>query len=445
MAAGERARLDSPVIRCGNCAEENPGRARFCLACGAPLAPSSTDRRLVTALFCDLVGSTQIGERLDPEVLRRILDRYHASMREAIERHGGVVEKFIGDAVVGVFGIPVTHEDDALRAARAALEMRDELPALRAELEMDLDVRIGLQSGEAVADLATATQGRVAADVFNTSARLQSAAAPGSILVGEETAKLLGNAADLARVEPLELKGKEAGVPAFELRGVGPGRTIADRPLVGRERQLAALRLGLEDAIEADAPVLVTILAPPGVGKSRLGRAFIEAIEGSATVLVGQTPAYGEGVTFAPLVEMLTAASGDRVGSSAAVAERLRARMAGASDGNAVADRLAQLLGVGEASGADTAWAVRRLLETIAAERPLVLVLDDAHAAEEAMLDLLEAVLDRLHAAALVVFLARPDLLEARPTWAGGRPRAVTATLPPLTDEESRALAAMLL
>jgi class 3 adenylate cyclase len=179
------------VIRCGNCAEVNPERARFCLACGAPLAPSTTDRRLVTALFCDLVGSTHLGERLDPEVLRRVLDRYHASMREAIERHGGTVEKFIGDAVVGVFGIPATHEDDALRAARAALEMRDALPALRAELELDLDVRIGLQSGEAVADLTTAIQGRVAADVFNTSARLQSAAAPGSILVGEETAKLL--------------------------------------------------------------------------------------------------------------------------------------------------------------------------------------------------------------------------------------------------------------
>jgi predicted ATPase len=326
--------------------------------------------------------------------------------------------------------------------------MRDAMPALRAELGMELEVRIGLQSGEVVADVSTAVQGGIATDVFNTAARLQGAARPGSIVVGEETARLLTGGSGrvvLVPLDPLRLKGKTAHVTAFEVRELLPDAPSADRPLVGRDRQLEALRRALEDAVEAAAPVLMTILAPPGVGKSRLGRAFTADVERSATVLIGQTPAYGEGVTFAPLVEILTQASETTSGESAAVADLLRRRMADQPDGGTVADRLAQLLGVEESTGADTAWAVRRFLETLALERPLVLIVDDAHAAEEPMLDLLDAVVDRLHAPALVVCLARPELLESRPAWGGGKHRAATMSLPPLTSEESRALAVTLL
>ncbi len=433
---------------CPACGEDNPDRARFCLSCGIPLGPSDEGRRPVTALFCDLVGSTELGERFDAEVVRRVFDRYHELMRTAVERHGGTVEKFIGDAVVGVFGVPIVHEDDALRAVKAALEMRDAIPGLRSALGLELDIRIGLQSGEVVADLATTVQGGIGSDVFNTAARLQAAARAGTVVVGRETAELLKGRTGrvlLAPLDGLQLKGKADQVPAFEVRGLVQERTSGDRPLVGRDRQLELLRRAFEDAIEAGAPVLVTVLAPPGVGKSRLGRAFTEEVEADATVLVGQTPSYGEGVTFAPLVEILTHASGSRTGEAGAVADRIREQLATQADGGTVAARLAQLLGVGESTGSDTAWAVRRFLETLALEGPLVLIVDDAHAAEEPMLDLLDALVDRLHAPALVLCLARPELLESKPSWGGGKQRAATMSLPPLTEDESRALAVALL
>lgn len=434
---------------CASCGSQNPLEQKFCGECGAGLAPpGETRRRLVTALFCDLVGSTELGERLDAELLRKVLDRYFDAMRAAIERHGGTLEKFIGDAVVGAFGVPEAHEDDALRAVRAALEMRQAAADLDGEIddsEIRMLVRIAIDSGEAFADTAAATQGRIVADAFNTAARLQAAAAPGEILVSAAAEPMLRGRVELAPLDPIGAKGKAEPLRAHRVLEVRPTPSRAETPLVGRDRHLMVLRQALEDAIDAPACVLVTVLAPPGVGKSRLAAAFADAVREAATVLIGQTPSYGDGVTFAPLVELLSQAAGQPGGEAEQVATALRARCADQPDGAAVGDRLAQVLGVGEALASDASWAVRRLFEVMAAERPLVVVLEDVHWAEQPMLDLTDAVIERVHGPVLFLCLARPELLEQRPTWAAGKPRALTTTLPPLSPEDARQVAELLL
>jgi len=256
-------------------------------------APGEIRRRLITALFCDLVGSTELGERLDVELLRKVLDRYFHAMRAAIQHHGGTVEKFIGDAVVGAFGVPEAHEDDALRAVRAALEMREAAAELDGEIDdpdIRILVRIAIDCGEAFADEAAATEGRIAADVFNTAARLQAAAEPGDVLVSAAAERMLRGHVDLAPLGPIELKGKAEPVYAHRVLSVRPAPARVETPLVGRDRHLRMLRQALEDAIEDHACVLVTVLAPPGVGKSRLAAAFADAVRERATVLVGHRP-----------------------------------------------------------------------------------------------------------------------------------------------------------
>ena len=437
------------MLTCFSCGHENPLEQKFCGECGARLvAPGEIRRRLITALFCDLVGSTELGERLDAELLRKVLDRYFHAMRAAIQHHGGTVEKFIGDAVVGAFGVPEAHEDDALRAVRAALEMREAAAELDGEIDdpdIRILVRIAIDCGEAFADEAAATEGRIAADVFNTAARLQAAAEPGDVLVSAAAERMLRNRVDLAPLGPIELKGKAEPVYAHRVLSVRPAQARVETPLVGRDRHLRMLRQALEDAIEDHACVLVTVLAPPGVGKSRLAAAFADAVRERATLLVGQTPSYGDGVTFAPLVELLSQAAGQASGEAEGVAAALRERLAAQPDGPAVGDRLAQVLGVGEALASDASWAVRRLLEVLASERPLVVVLEDVHWAETPMLDLADAVVERVHGPVLFLCLARPELLEQRPTWAAGKPRAITTTLPPLTPEDARLVAEHLL
>jgi class 3 adenylate cyclase len=430
---------------CAVCGTPNAERAKFCQECGAALsAPGQARRRLVTALFCDLVGSTELGEHLDPEPLRKLLDRYFEAMRDAIRRHGGTVEKFIGDAVVGAFGVPEAHEDDTLRAVRAAFEMREAAGELDREIDdpaIHLRVRIGIDCGEALADEAAATQGRIVGDAFNTAARLQTAAEPGEVLVSEAAVRMLRGRVESGALDPMSVRGKAEPVRAFRVLAIRPTRVRAETPLVGRDRHLAVLHQALHDAIDDRACVLVTVLAPPGVGKSRLAGTFCEAVRDRATVLVGQTPSYGEGVTFAPLVELLSQAAGPSSGDAEDVASALRKRVAGQPDGAAVGDRLAQVLGVAEAFASDTSWAVRRLLEVLASERPLVVVLEDLHWAEGPMLDLVDAVVDRTHGPALFLCLARPELLEQRPTWAAGKPRALTTTLPPLSANDARRMA----
>ena len=282
------------MATCPSCGTENPEGSKFCNGCGTALsAPGETRRRLVTALFCDLVGSTELGERLDPEILRKVLDRYFDAMRASIQRHGGTVEKFIGDAVVGAFGVPEAHEDDTLRAVRAAFEMREAATELDAEIddpEVRIRVRIAIDCGESFADESSAMQGRIAGDVFNTAARLEAAAEPGEVVVSAAAERMLRGRVDMEALAPLELKGKAEPMHAFRVLEIRSVQARVETPLVGRERHLRVLEEALEDAIQAQACVLVTVLAPPGVGKSRLAGAFAEVVRDRATVLAGQTP-----------------------------------------------------------------------------------------------------------------------------------------------------------
>ena len=437
------------MFTCASCGTENPNGAKFCHECASALsAPGETRRRLVTALFCDLVGSTELGERLDAEILRKVLDRYFDAMRAAIRRHGGTVEKFIGDAVLGTFGVPEAHEDDTLRAVRAAVEMRE----AAAELDREIDdpvvrilVRIAIDCGEVFADQASATDGRIVGDVFNTAARLEAAAQPGDVLVSAAAERMLRGRVDLLSLGPIELKGKADPVHAHKVLAVRAVPARIETPLVGRDRHLTVLRQALQEAIEDHACVLVTVLAPPGVGKSRLAATFADAVRERTTVLVGQTPSYGDGVTFAPLVELLSQAAGLPSGDAEEVATALRERLSVQPDGAAVGDRLAQVLGVGEALASDASWAVRRLLEVLAFEQPVLVVLEDVHWAEPQMLDLADAVIERVHGPVLFLCLARPELLEQRPSWAAGKPRVLTTTLPPLSPEDARRVAGLLL
>jgi class 3 adenylate cyclase/tetratricopeptide (TPR) repeat protein len=433
------------VLICSSCGIENPDGAKFCNECATPLGASATSpafRRIVTALFCDLVGSTTLAEQHDPEVLRPILDGYFTEMRSAVERHGGRVEKFIGDAVVAIFGLPVAHEDDALRAVRTGMEMQERMQTLNGASPIPLAARIGITTGEV---LVPGDGNPIIGDAMNTASRLQSGASPGSMLIGETTWRLVRDAVVAEAVEPLNAKGKAEPVPAWRVLEVHPAAARIETPLVGRDRPLRVLNEALEDAIDDQACVLVTVLASPGVGKSRLATAFANAVRERAMVLVGQTPSYGEGVTFAPLVELLSQAAGRPDGDAESVAAALRERLVTQPDGPAVGDRIAQILGVGEALGSDASWAVRRLLEVLAAEQPLVVVLEDVHWAEPPMLDLADSVIERVHGPVLFLCLARPELFEQRPTWAAGKPRAITTTLPPLSPEDARRVAELLL
>jgi class 3 adenylate cyclase/tetratricopeptide (TPR) repeat protein len=434
---------------CASCATSNPSQAKFCLECGAALtqAPTGADRRPVTALFCDLVGSTRLGEMLDAEALRVVMREYYDTMRGALERHGGTVEKFIGDAVVAVFGVPVVHEDDALRAARAALDMHAAVPALNDRLARygaTLEIRIGMQSGDVVAD---GEEAPVGGDAFNTAARLQAAAGPGGTIVGEAASELLRGMAELEPVPPLVLDGKAEPVKAFRLISADLRRPVrTSTRLIGRDRALRTLIRAFEDAAADQVCILATVLGAPGLGKTRLAEELAARLNSEAIVFVGQTPAYGEGRTYAPVIDLLYAAAGTRHGDPEAAARALRDGLAGLPDGDAVGERLADLLGVGSGAAAgETPWAVRRLLERLAEERPLLVVLDDVHWADIALLELVDNVAERAHGPILLLCLARPELLEARPGWAGGKAHAVTMTLDALQEDAAQELAKLLL
>ena len=446
---------------CGVCGTLNPDRARFCNNCGSPLTPAAAEareaRKTVTVVFCDVTGSTSIGERADPEAVRRIMGRWFDAMRAVLVRHGGTVEKFIGDAVMAVFGIPEVHEDDALRAVRAALEMRDGLSHLNDELEANygvrLQVRTGVNTGPVVAGDPSAGQNLVTGDTVNVAARLEQAAAPGEILLGPATHRLVRDAVFVEVVEPLTLKGKSSPLPAVRLLEVVPGAPgrarRLDAPLVGREQELRLLLWSFSRAVRERACHLVTVLGAAGVGKSRLVAEASAALSGRAIVLKGECPAYGEGITYWPVVEIVRA--GLDIADDAEP-EEVRRKLAGAlgddPDAGAVADRLVGLVGrVPEPVPVrETAWAVRRLLEAAARRRPVLIVLDDLHWAEPTMLDLVEHVTDWTRdAPILVICVARPELLEQRPSWGGGKMNASSLLLEPLTEPETEQLLVNLL
>jgi class 3 adenylate cyclase/tetratricopeptide (TPR) repeat protein len=431
----------------------------FCPHCGAPLqaAPSLVEtRKTVTVVFCDVTGSTALGERLDPESLRKVMSSYFDTARACLERHGGTVEKFIGDAVMAVFGIPQVHEDDALRACRAAEEIRESVAELSKELERDfgttLEVRIGANTGEVVAGDPATGQALVTGDAVNVAARLEQGASPGEILIGQTTHELVRDAVVAEPTEPLALKGKSELIPAFRLIDVHPTAPAfarrLDSPLVGREGELRLLRQAFDRAVSERACHLFTVLGPAGVGKSRLVESFLAELP-DARVLRGRCLPYGEGITFYPVVEVLKEAAGIADFEDPDETERKICELVEREEqGSLICARIGQLLGLaeGEAVPEETLWAIRRFLEVLARGRPLVIVFDDIHWGEGTFLDLVEHVADLTRDAPIVLAcLARPELLDVRPGWGGGKLNATSTLLGPLPDEQCEQLITNLL
>ncbi len=376
-------------------------------------------RKTVTVLFCDVAGSTALAETLDPEPLRELMGQWYEAMRTAVERHGGTVEKFVGDAVMAVFGLPHAHEDDALRAVRAALDMQDAAG--------DLVLRIGINTGVVVTGDERTTL--VTGDAVNTAKRLEQAAAGGEVLVGAVTERLVRHAVELEPVPAIDAKGKSAPVEAWRvlraIEGAEPFARRWDTRLIGRRAELLLLQDELTAATEGRTCRLVSVLGAAGVGKTRLTSELAAEVGDHALVLTGRCLAYGDGITYWPLVELLRSFGEDRV--AAAVQDE--------PDADLILERLGALTS-GTGSPDELFWAVRRLFETLARRRPLILVLEDVHWAEPTLLDLVEHVSRwSTQAPILLLCIARPELLEVRPRWDGALVR-----LEPLSADEASEL-----
>ncbi len=410
---------------CTSCGAENREGARFCDSCGAPLAetaPAREVRKVVTVLFCDVTGSTALGERIDPESLRRVMSRYFETAKAIVERHGGTVEKFIGDAVMAVFGVPAVHEDDALRAARAADELRSGLDALNDELERDYGTRLELRMGVNTGEVVTGTEERLATgDAVNVAARLEQAAQPGEVLLGEETHRLVRDAVVAEEAPPLEAKGKSEPLVAHRLVSVwaeAPERRHG-APMIGRERQRELLEGAFANVVSERSCHLFTVLGTAGVGKSRLAQEFLAGVE-HATVLRGRCLSYGEGISYWPVTEVVKQLVPD--GTTGPLASIL-----GDESTPSTPDEIA--------------WAFRKLLESQAADRPVIVVFDDVHWGEPTFLDLVEHVADLSRdAPILLLCMARPELLDERRAWGGGKLNATNVLLEPLAPEETARL-----
>jgi class 3 adenylate cyclase/tetratricopeptide (TPR) repeat protein len=414
-------------------------------------------RKTVTVLFCDVTGSTALGERQDPERLRRVMTRYFDVAQETLERHQGKVEKFIGDAVMAVFGVPVLHEDDALRALRAATDLKAAIRDLNAELErthgVRIEIRTGVNSGEVIAGDPERDNSFVSGDVVVVAERLQRSAAPGEILIGEETYRLARDAIHAEPLEPLIVKGKRDRVMAYRLLEVVPGAPALarrfDSPMIGRTRELALLEGAFSRAVREQSCHLFTVLGPAGVGKSRLVSEALAGVGERGRVLSGTCLPYGEGITFWPVLEIVKQLTEDGDGDSAAEAlARIEALLPDEPDAEIVAARVAELVGLDGAPAAveEGFWGVRHLFEAIARQQPLVVVFDDLNWAEPTLLDLVEHIADwSRDASILLVAMARPDLLDARPAWGGGKHNATAIFLEPLSEDESERLVAGLL
>jgi DNA-binding SARP family transcriptional activator len=396
-----------------------------------PAPPVEERRKTVTVLFADVVSSTALGESLDPEATRDVMSRYFAAMRAAIEYHGGTVEKFAGDEVMAVFGVPVAREDDALRAVRAAALMREGLTALNEVLDRERGVRIamrtGVNTGEVMTGDVAAGYTFVTGDPVNVGKRLEQAAAAGEVLIGESTYRLVRHAVvaesagDLAAFRLLALV---EGAPALARR--------LETPLVDREEELAELRAAFARARDGRRCVVATAFGDPGIGKTRLVGELLAGLREQATVLLGHCVAYGDGATFMPLAEMVAG-----IGTDPATV------LAGEDDRDLVAGRIAELLGraEGSAGSGEGFWAVRRLFEGLARQRPLVALFEDVHWAEPTLLDLIEYLGGfATGEPILLLCLARPEFLEARPQWLLAAPDAVSLRLEPLEDEQAQVL-----
>jgi class 3 adenylate cyclase/tetratricopeptide (TPR) repeat protein len=432
------------------CGGANVGDARYCAHCGMALsnaAPARVSaRKVVTILFSDVRGFTELGERLDPESLHELIGRWFYESHRVIARHGGTVEKYMGDAVMAVFGVPVVHEDDALRAARAALQMRTTLTDLNRELArrwgVQLEVRTGVNTGEVVIGEAPDGAPTTHGDTVNVAQRLEASAQPGQVLIGEETARMVGAAAQLDRVDPLALKGKAAPVSAWRLVAIASEaaepreRVIA--PFVGREAELRLLSTTFDDVMATREPRLVTVLGPAGIGKSRLVRALQVNLRDKATTVVGRCLPYGDGVAYWPVAEIARQLAG---GASETALISAAGGPGRDDEPELVAARVARAAGFvpGGVTAEETRWAVRKLLEAIARERPLLVVIEDIHWAEPILLDLLDHLATlAANVPLLLVCLARPELLEERPSWTTvGGERNVVVQLAPLSSAEA--------
>jgi class 3 adenylate cyclase len=436
---------------CSVCGQENPEIARFCLACGAALTaePPREERKVVSVLFADLVGFTPRAEQLDPEDVRALLGPYWQRLRSELERYGGTVEKFIGDAVMALFGAPVAHEDDAERAVRAALSIRDWVRE-----EDDLQVRIAVTTGEALVLLGARPaegEGMAAGDVVNTAARLQTAAPVNGVLVGETTYRATRGTIDYVEHEPVVAKGKSEPIRVWEAVEARSrfGSDVEQRslvPLVGRARELATLVAALARARREREPQLVTLVGVPGIGKSRLVAELFDSLRGPELVFwrQGRALPYGEGVSFWALAEMVKAQAGIRENDSAEQAQdKLRTSveaLVAAEERDWVLEHLLPLVGVDAAAPrygeSFPAW--RRYLEGLAEQHPLVLVFEDLHWADDGLLDFVDHLVEWSSGVpVLVLATARPELLDRRPGWGGGKLNAATLALTPLADEDA--------
>ena len=400
-------------------------------------------RKTVSVLFCDVTGSTALGERLDPESFRQVMRRYFDAARRVIERHGGTVEKFIGDAVMAVFGVPVLHEDDALRAVRAAAELREEIAILNERLEADFGAAVSVRAGVNTGQVVTGTDERLATgDAVNLAARLEQAAAPGEIVIGPQTWRLVRHAVDAEPLEPLQLKGKSQPVIAHRLVQVHgdarPGTAAPVRRWWGAAASCGSCVRPSRASVDERSCGLFTVLGMAGVGKSRLTAEFLHGID--ARVVTGPCLSYGQGITYWPVVSMVRQLLDTEHGCPGAAE-----LMAGDAQ---VAAAIKVLFGeqASVTSPPDIAWAVRKLFERSAELAPLVVVVDDLHWGEPVLFDLVEHIADFSRGAPIfVVCLARPELLDARPGWGGGKLNATSLLLEPLKPAETGTLIDQLL
>ncbi len=450
------------MVVCTECGRENSSEGRFCSYCGAPLPTlrrGREERKVVTVLFADLVGFTSTAEQLDPEDVRATLTPYYARLRQELVRHGGTVEKFIGDAVMAVFGAPVAHEDDPERAVRAAFAIREAIA------DGPHQVRIAITTGEALVSLDARSnegEGMVAGDVVNTAARLQTAAPVNGVLVDETTQRATRQAIEYREADPIVAKGKAEPVPAWEALearsryGVDLVQTGAS--LVGRDRELHFLTDALARVRAERSPQLVTLVGVPGIGKSRLVYELSQTVDAEPDLVgwrQGRSLPYGDGITYWALAEMAKAQAGILETDTPEEAER---KLAGSvsdlvTDGTGrVLENMRPLVGLG--SGAEpgdderterfAAW--RQYFESMAHHRPTVLVFEDLHWADDALLDFVDHLVDwAFGVPLLVVCTARPELLERRPGWGGGKSNALTLTISPLSDEDTARLLTSLL
>ncbi len=455
------------MLTCPACGEENPERARFCLACGVSLevaAPVGEERKVVSVLFVDLVGFTSRSDRADPEDVRATLRPYHERVKSDIERFGGTVEKFIGDAVMAVFGAPVAHEDDAERAVRSALRILETIEELRGE-GLEISVRAAVTTGEAVVALGARPErgeGIVTGDVVNTAARLQSAAPVGAVLVDESTMRSTESAITFEPLEPVAAKGKADPIPVWRATHarsrVGQPEAATHTPFVGREHEGTLLLETFLRSERESSVQLVTVVGEPGIGKSRLVTELRSTLDDRPDLITwrhGRCLPYGEGITFWALGEIVKAEAGILESDDQQVAaSKLDDAVAGLfpdeSERAWFGSRLGPLVGAGgdgAAGGREesfTAW--RRFLEAMAVRRPCVLVVEDLHWADPALLEFLEHLLDwSMPVPMFLLCTARPELFERQSSWGGGKRNATTISLAPLSTEEAGRLLQVLL